>query len=409
MSLGVQGSRRPPSVTQPRQGLGLFDLAVFVYAALIPFESLTFGSGSVVRAWGLVLAVTGVARAVAVGFRIGPRALGLLLAPCLLAAMSYWWTLDPGATAQRTGTLLLLGGLAVLIAACGTPRTLNCAVLGVIAGGTAAAILVMQDYESIIGTAANEIRSTAASANANDLATVMAVASILALGLALTTPNRRSGAILGLCALACGAAVVLTASRTATGDMILGVTVLVLRRRTHLFRRVLILGTGIAIAGVRHPSARPPRRGRLEGAYSSARTGDLNYGPRCGARRGKRLPSTRYSGGVPAPSRGVAKAEWSRDCRSQQHHRCCSPAWAGRGNRFRCSRCHDRNATASVPSGAGPDVLMTSGLVLFVNMMLLSWDYRKLPWLFVAMALLAASSRPSSRPSVKSSGSVPLD
>lgn len=373
-------------------GLRLFDAALFVYAGLIPFESLTVGSGGLARAWGLVVAVVGLFAIWRIS--IAPRMASLLLAPVVLSALSVFWSIDPDASVARTATFASLAGIALLVVGLGTQRTIRAAIYGLLAGGVAASYFVRRDYQQLQLSVATEIRSTTAGANANDLAAVLAVAAALGLGMALLASGRRATWLCSLGAATCAAASILTASRTAAASLALVAAVAIVLRGGNWRRRSFLLaGLGGAFWYLL-PRIDQRITGRLVGAYQAASAGDLNFRTfywRIGWERITERPFVGWGAGT-FPSlvgdelhRVGAAHSALVDLASDLGVLgvITLAALVGAAGLGICA-CHDPQLRLALTLG---------GLVLGVNMLLLSWDYRKLPWLFLALALLAGGSR----------------
>lgn len=365
-----------------------FNLALMLYAGFLPFESIAIAGGGLARAWGLAVVGLGVlslkhARTVPM------RTVSVLAAAPVLALFSYWWSFDPGATATRFGTYASLAVVALLVVALGDRRTVMAALRGLGVGSLLAAGFVMQDYGNQLASEGLEIRSTAASANANDLAATLAVAATLALAIVIYGEPRWERLFFLGVFLASGYGTILTASRTATVGLICGIVIILLWGVKRLFRRALVFAVALVALNYVLTSVDVRILERLLGAASAAEQGDLNY------------RNVIW---------GQALDAWTE-----------RPLFGWGAGTFvdvmanltgRQSAAHNSLLGVLVELGLvgamGLVVVVVmavrrvwriepgdlrvafaaGGFVLIVNMALLSWDYRKIPWLILALILI---------------------
>ncbi|GAA1930548.1 O-antigen ligase family protein [Nocardioides marmoribigeumensis] len=364
-----------------------FASLVFVYASLLPFESISVSGIGLARIPGLVLTVVGGIIALirpGVSFTIPP----LIFAPGMLALASYFWSVDPSATVEKSLTYASLGLITALLIMLGTHRSVKAAIGGLSVGATLAAFQVLRGYETQVFQINDEIRSSAAHANANDLAALFAVVGALVLGIALKTQRRTSYLYLAV-ALVCFGATVLTASRTAVASVLVAVVVGTSWGAKRLGRRLLTLASLGACAFFVLSAVDLRILDRLRGTGDSVAAGDLNA----------RVPLWRagIEGWLDRPLTGWGSGSF--------------PEIAFRHIGVR-DAAHNTGvsvlAELGIFGGAILVVLIFAGmqaawrasdpglrlgfllaeLVLVINMALLSWDHRKLPWLILSLVLL---------------------
>lgn len=399
-SAGVPGglslNRSQPDGGAPanRPRADVFDVATAIYAASIPFESITFAGRGIgfVSAGLLLLAsvvrICGLARPgrLAIDFNV---LLPLVAFPGLTLT-SYWWSVDPSATVTRSITLLLLVTVSSLIVALGTATTVRFLLAGYIGGCVVVAAEVVRNYRGLaLASGPTEFRSTAAAANANDLASVIAIGAALAAGLAITT-QRRKWALALLAVFAwLGLAASLSASRTAAVTVLLTtVAAILLGRRGHRLQQVLLVAVSLSAFYVFLERVDGRVIGRLLGTADLIQQGDLSSRQlfwRAGLEAFGDRPVAGWGGGsfpsVLADYLGI---------RDAAHNSLISVAtelgiaglvtftWLILRTVKGAMRCSHYRVPLVLAVGA-----------LSVSALLASWDYRKAPWLIAALVLLA--------------------
>lgn len=384
-----------PTVAEgaPRPQNRAFDAALFIYAALIPFESLTIGAGSITRAWGLVLAAIGVASS-ARRFNVAPWIVALLLSPGYLAGLSTIWSIDPNASVQRMATYISLAVVAILIVGIGSHKSIRAASYGLLSGSAIASYFVSQDYQKLQYSIASEIRSSTAGANANDLAATLAISAALGLGLALTASTRRQTWLCAMSAVVCTTAVILTASRTATAAIAFAAAIAIIMRGGTLVRRSLLLSSLLIGYFFLLPRVDVRITDRILGAYNSAIAGDLNYRTHYWHIALDYLNQRPWHGWGAGAFPSIVERELHQS--GATHNSALDMAVAFGITGILLFTALAAAATVSIRACKDSQIRLTlalAGITLAINMALLSWDYRKLPWLILALGILASKHR----------------
>lgn len=384
-------SRPSPKIWTP------INIVLALYSASVPFESQSSGHGSVVRYFGLALALTGALYLLTPGRRMEFKELFCLLAPGVIAFISILWSIDQEASISMAQTFLVLGFITYLAYATSNSYSLSWMMSGLLIGALIVSFGVFKSY-TIRDTELNEFRATAYGANANDVAAILAVSSVLAFGWGIyrTVVWQRILLLSVSCILLIS--VVLTASRTAVFSCLIGILIIFIfvgTKKLHIWILIPFI-----IYGLWNETDRldPRTFDRIVGATSALESGDFNY----------RLPIWKASinawAADPTIGSGAGTAYlvlykylgFASAAHNSLLDILLSTGFLGLLSIFPLcwlflSRVFDRTTQYHY-------IWIGVSLTLTVNMMMLSWDYRKLPWLVLTFVLLSHRFRLGSEP-----------